>query len=176
MKRNLVSSVVSVLVATSLLIGVSAKGQGLSAEEQQFVKKAAAGGLAEVKLSELANDRASDAKVKDFATQMVTDHTQANNELKPIAESNKVPVPTKLQGDSEAAYKRLEKLSGAKFDMAYIKVMVSDHDKTVSAFEDASSKVKNPGLKAFIDKTLPVLRQHKDHIHEIATQTGKAVS
>jgi putative membrane protein len=176
MKRNLVPSVVSVLVAASLLIGVSAKGQGLSAEEQQFVKKAAAGGLAEVKLSELANDRASDAKVKDFAKQMVTDHTQANNELKPIAESNKVPVPTKLQGDSEAAYKRLEKLSGAKFDTAYIKIMVSDHDKTVSAFEDASSKVKNPALKAFIDKTLPVLRQHKDHIHEIATQTGKGVS
>ena len=30
-----------------LLIGASAKAEGLSAEEQQFVKKAAAGGLAE---------------------------------------------------------------------------------------------------------------------------------
>ena len=68
----------------------------------------------------------------------------------------------------------LEKLSGSKFDAAYIKVMVSDHDKTVSAFEDASSKVKNRDLKAFIDKTLPVLRQHKDHVHEIASQMGKA--
>ena len=174
MKRNLVPTVLLALVATSLLIGVGAQGQGLSAEEQQFVKKAAAGGLAEVKLSELAQDRASDAKVKDFAAQMVTDHTQANNELKPIAEANKVSVPTRLQGESEVAYKRLEKLSGSKFDAAYIKVMVSDHDKTVSAFEDASSKVKNPDLKAFIDKTLPVLRQHKDHIHEIASQTGKA--
>jgi putative membrane protein len=174
MKRNLVPTILSVLLATSLLIAVSAQGQGLSAEEQQFVKKAAAGGLAEVKLSELAQDRASDAKVKDFAAQMVTDHTQANNELKPIADSNKVPVPTKLQGDSEVTYKRLEKLSGSKFDAAYIKVMVSDHDKTVSAFEAASSKVKNPDLKAFVDKTLPVLRQHKDHIHEIASQSGKA--
>jgi hypothetical protein len=44
-------------------------------------------GLAEVKLSQLANDRASDMKVKDFARRMITDHTQANNELKPIAES-----------------------------------------------------------------------------------------
>jgi putative membrane protein len=173
MKRNLVPTVLSALVATSLLIGVSAQGQGLSAEERQFVKKAAAGGLAEVKLSELAQDRASDTKVKDFAAQMVTDHTQANNELKPIAEANKVPVPTKLQGESEVAYKRLEKLSGSKFDAAYITVMVSDHDKTVSAFEDASAKVKNPNLKGFVDKTLPVLRQHKDHIHEIA-QTDKA--
>ena len=170
MKANLVPSVVSILVATSFLIGASAKGQGLSAEEQQFVKKAAAGGLAEVKLSELAGDRASDAKVKAFAAQMVTDHTQANNELKPIADANKIPVPTKLQAESEVAYKHLEKLSGAKFDAAYVKVMVTDHDKTVSAFEDASSKVKNPDLKAFIDTTLPVLRQHKDHVHEIAAR------
>ena len=174
MKKNLVPTVLSVLVATSLLLGASAQGQGLSAEEQQFVRKAAAGGLAEVKLSELAGDRASNQKVKDFAAQMVTDHTQANNELKPIADSNKVAVPTKLKGESEAAYQRLEKLSGSKFDAAYVKIMVTDHDKTVTAFEDASSKVKNPDLKAFIDKTLPVLRQHKDHIHEIASQAGKA--
>jgi predicted outer membrane protein len=85
MKRNLipVALFVLVLVATNLLAGGSGKAQGLSAEEQQFVKKAAAGGLAEVKLSELADDRASDPKVKDFAKQMVIDHTQANNELKP---------------------------------------------------------------------------------------------
>ena len=176
MKIRPVPTIISVLIATSLVFSVTANGQGLSAQEQQFVKKAAAGGLAEVKLSELANDRASNPKVKDFAKQMVTDHTQANNKLKPIAESNKIPVPTRLQVESEAAYKRLEKLSGAKFDAAYVKVMVSDHDKTVAAFEDASSKVKDPSLKAFIDKTLPVLRQHKEHIHAIEQEmgTGKA--
>jgi putative membrane protein len=176
MKRNLIPLAFSVLVATSLLAGVSGKAQSLSTEEQLFVKKAAAGGLAEVKLSELADDRASDPKVKDFAKQMVTDHTQANDELKPIAEAGKVPVPTKLQGAHEVAYKRLEKLSGAKFDVAYVQIMVTDHDKTVSAFEDASAKVKDPSLKAFIDKTLPVLRQHKEHIHEIekAGSQGKA--
>lgn len=105
---------------------------------------------------------------------MVTDHTQANNELKPIAESSKIPVPTKLQGEHEVAYKRLEKLSGAKFDAAYVHIMVSDHDKTVSAFEEASPKVKDSSLKAFVDKTLPVLRQHKQHIHEIENTVSKA--
>src|ERR1700730_5609299 len=114
MKIHPVPTIISVLIATSVVFSVTANGQGLSAQDQQFVNKAAAGGLAEVKLSELAGSRASDPKVKDFAKQMVTDHTQANNELKPLAESNHVPVPTKLQGDSETEYKHLEKLSGAK--------------------------------------------------------------
>jgi hypothetical protein len=87
MIKNGFLTVVSVLLVTSLTICISAKAQGLSPEEQAFVKHAAMGGLAEVKLSQLANDRASDMKVKDFARRMITDHTQANNELKPIAES-----------------------------------------------------------------------------------------
>jgi hypothetical protein len=51
MQRNFVPTVVIAFFITNLLIGVSANGQGFSAEEEQFVKMAAAGGLAEVKLS-----------------------------------------------------------------------------------------------------------------------------
>ena len=87
---------------------------------------------------------------------MVKDHTQANNELKPIADLNKIPWPSRLEGESEATYNRLAKLSGAKFDAEYVEVMVKDHDKTMSAFEEASTKVKDPSLRTFIDKTLPV--------------------
>ena len=168
MKRNLLP-IISSLVAVSLFVPlVNLKAAALSAEGQEFVKKAAAGGTAEVKLSELANSRASAANVKEFAKQMVVDHTKANDELKVIAESDKIAWPTKLEGESETAYKELSKLSGAKFDAEYVKVMVGDHDKTVRAFEEASAKVKNPALKSFIEKTLPVLRQHQQHIHAIA--------
>jgi hypothetical protein len=55
MKIILIPNALFILVATSLLVCVSARAEGLSAEEQAFVKKAAAGGLAEVKLSELVN-------------------------------------------------------------------------------------------------------------------------
>jgi predicted outer membrane protein len=97
MKRDLISTVVSALFVSCLTLPVSGKAQSLSGEEQQFVKKAAAGGLAEVKLSELAIDRAADGKVKDFARQMVTDHTEANNALRPIAASSKIPWPRKTR-------------------------------------------------------------------------------
>jgi putative membrane protein len=172
MKKNLVLLVTSIFITTSAAFCVGVQAESLSPEDQQFVKKAAAGGSAEVKLSELANDRGSDAKVKDFAKQMVTDHNKANEELKPIAEANKIPWPNRLEGESEIAYKQLAKLSGKKFDAEYIKVMVSDHDKTVRAFEEASSKVRNATLKAFIDKTLPVLRQHQEHIHALQQEAG----
>ena len=135
--------------------------------------EAASGGVAEVKLSELAKNRASDAKVKDFANQMITDHTQANDELKPIADSNKIAWPDRLEGDSETAYKQLTKVSGPNFDEEYIKVMVKDHDKTVRDFEDALHKVKDATIKNYINKILPVLRQHQQHAHELAKKDPK---
>jgi putative membrane protein len=158
------------LAAMNLPDTRAVEAQSLSGAEEHFVMEAASGGVAEVKLSELAKSRASDANVKDFANQMITDHTQANDELKPIADSNKIAWPDRLEGDSGTAYERLSKLSGPKFDEEYIQVMVKDHDKTVRDFEDASQKVKNATLKAYIDKTLPVLRQHQQHAHELAKE------
>jgi putative membrane protein len=73
----------------------------------------------------------------------------------------KLRILRRLQGESGIAYQRLANLSGKKFDAAYIKVMVSDHDKTVRAFEEASASVKDPRVKGFVDKTLPVLGQHQ---------------
>ncbi len=46
-----------------------------------FAVKAAQGNMAEIKMGELAAQKASNADVKAFGQQMVTDHTKANDEL-----------------------------------------------------------------------------------------------
>ena len=58
--------------------------------------------------------------------------------------------------------------SGAAFDKAYMEDMVKDHDKDVKEFQEASSKAKDPDLKAWIDKTLPTLQEHQKMAHDIA--------
>jgi putative membrane protein len=152
---------------------LTAEARSLSGEEEHFVMEAASGGVAEVKLSELAQNRASDAKVKDFANQMIIDHTQANDELKPIAEYNKIAWPDRLEGESDTAFKQLTKLSGSNFDEGYIKIMVKDHNKTVREFEDASHKIKDTTIKDYINRTLPILRQHQQHALELAKENQK---
>ncbi len=62
----------------------------------------------------------------------------------------------------------LSKKSGTDFDKAYVSMMVDDHKKDVGEFEDASKNLKDADLKAFVDKTLPVLKGHLDKITAIS--------
>jgi len=125
-----------------------------------FVTKAANGGLAEVKLGTLATQKAASADVKAFGQQMVDDHGKANDELKQLASSKGITLPTNIDAKEQAKYDRLSKLSGAEFDRAYMKEMVSDHRMDVSEFRRESQRGSDPDVKAWAAKTLPTLEHH----------------
>jgi len=161
--------------STALALATTVHAQGLSAPEKVFVEKAAKGNLAEVELGRLASQKASDSQVKAFGDQMVTDHSKANDDLKPIADGGGVQWPTKLTGESKLLQDRLSKLSGAAFDKAYVRAMAEDHQKDAKEYQMQSSKVKDAKLKAYVDQTLPIVQQHLSHIQQIQ-HSGRPVS
>jgi putative membrane protein len=159
----------AVLIALPFLVALvtSAYAQGLSPAEKAFVTKAANGNFAEVELGKLASQKSHNADVKAFGEQMVTDHSKANDNLKPIADSNGVQWPTKLTGESKTLYDKLSSLSGAAFDKTYIHAMVQGHEETAKLYETESGKVKDAQLKSYVNQTLPVVQQHLSHIQSI---------
>jgi putative membrane protein len=126
------------------------------------MEKAAQGGLAEVQLGKLAADKASAAEVKQFGQRMVDDHSKANDQLKQLATSKGVNLPTDLDRSTQREMDKLSKLSGADFDREYMKHMVSDHKKDVSEFKSESNRAKDADVKQFASATLPTLQQHLD--------------
>jgi putative membrane protein len=140
----------------------------LSSADQNFVKKAAEGGMAEVELGKLAKEKASSSEVKQFGERMVTDHSKANEELKSIASQKGVTLPTTLNAKDQATKDRLSKLSGEQFDRAYMNDMVKDHTKDVSEFKKESTTAKDPDIKSFASQTLPTLEDHLKEARQIA--------
>ena len=134
----------------------------LSAEDTDFVNKAAMGGLAEVQLGNIASQKAQNADVKAFAQRMVTDHSAANAELSQLATAKGITLPTEIAGEHKAAADHLNTESGAAFDKAYMTHMVEDHDKDVAEFEKASQSAQDADLKAWAAKTLPTLKAHQE--------------
>jgi putative membrane protein len=145
-------------VCAALLLGCSLGAWAQS--DTQFAKAAAAGGMAEVKLGQLAADKGSSDFVKQFGQKMVDDHSKANDKLKEVAQKDNITLPTDIMPKDQALYDRLSKLSGAAFDSAYIKAMTADHKKDVADFQKEASGGQNADVKSFASDTLPTIKMH----------------
>jgi putative membrane protein len=140
--------------------GEQAGMASLSSQDRDFLMDAAMGGLEEVELGRLAAQQGMSEAVKQFGQRMVDDHSKANTELMTLAQSKGITLPTTLDEKHQKDVTKLTAMSGAEFDRAYAKMMLSDHNKDVSEFEKQSMRGVDPDLKAFAAKTLPTLQEH----------------
>jgi putative membrane protein len=145
-----------------------------AANDSRFITEAAGGGMAEVKLGQLATEKAESADVKSFGQMMVDDHSKANSELQGLAGQKGVTLPSDLPAAEKATYDRLSKLSGAAFDHAYMADMVKDHEKDIAAFKSESTAGKDADVKSWAGKTLPTLEKHLQRAREVAAKTHPA--
>ena len=135
--------------------------------DSEFMTKAASGGMLEVELGKVVAQRATTAEAKQFAQQMVTDHTKANTELKALAAKKNIKLPASLGDDQKKVYDEVLAEKGVKLDQKYISEMVDDHEEDVKEFQEASTKAGDPEVKALAAKTLPMLQMHLTMIKKI---------
>lgn len=148
--------------ATDQQVTTNQQSAALNPDDRSFLETAAVGGKAEVELARLAQQKAQNEQVKQFAQRLQQDHSQANTELLSMSEKMSLTLPTQLDNQHKQHREHLSKLSGAKFDREYIKMMVDDHQKNVDDFQKQSGNAINSDVKNFASKTLPVLQQHLD--------------
>jgi putative membrane protein len=138
----------------------SATGGNVASADRTFIQKAAIGGMTEVEAGKLAQQKGSSQAVKDYGSRLVTDHTKANEELSKLATAKGVTPPGTLDSSHKNEVDKLSKKSGADFDKAFLKQMVSDHKSTISLFEKEAKSGKDGELQQFASATLPTLQEH----------------
>ena len=139
----------------------------VSEEDAKWAVEAANGGMTEVELGKLAQQKATSDRVKNFGAMMVSDHGKAGDKLKQIAAAKSIVLPDKLSDKSQKDLDGLNKKTGNDFDKAYIKMMIDDHKKDVDKFKKGSKDLKDADLKNFASETLPVIQMHLDSINAI---------
>lgn len=134
----------------------------VSKGDQDFAVNAANAGMTEVQAGQLAQTQGVAKDVKAYGAMMVKDHTAAADKLKTLAAQKNITLPTSVSTDMQKNLDDLKAKSGKDFDKAYIDMMVSDHKKVISAFEDESKNGSDADVRAFADSTLHTLRHHLD--------------
>jgi putative membrane protein len=135
--------------------------------EEDFAKDAAAGGMMEVQLGNIAEKNAGSQAVKDFGRMMVDDHSRLNDQLKDLAAKKNVTLPTTVKDSQQKDIDKLSKETGSNFDKDYVSMMIDDHKKDISEFKKAGDKMTDPDFKDFVIKALPTLQKHLDAIEAI---------
>ncbi|HEX7815051.1 DUF4142 domain-containing protein [Dyella sp.] len=146
--------------------GTSTKSGG----DAMFVRKASEAGAAEVALGKLGQAQGKSDQVKQFAAQMVKDHTAANDELSTIASEKSLAMASDPSTKDTAFAKKLATKQGAAFDTAFSRKMLADHKKAVALFQQEADSGKDSDLKAFAAKTLPTLKHHLDMAQALGSE------
>jgi putative membrane protein len=137
-------------------------------DASDFAVAAANGGMMEVELGKVAENKAVSHRVKDFGAMMVTDHTAADDQLKGIAASLNITLPDSVSDDTRKEMDKLKMKKGKDFDKAYVNMMLDDHKKDIAEFKKCADNCSDSTIKAFASNTLPTLEKHLDSIEVIA--------
>jgi len=132
----------------------------VSKDDATFVVNTANANMTEIQLGQLAQQKGTMKDVKDYGAMMEKDHTAAGEKLKAIATQKNITLPATISNDMQKNVDDLQKKTGKDFDKAYISMMVDDHKKVISQFEDESKKGSDADIRAFADSTLHTLRHH----------------
>ena len=149
------------------------KFAGKKQKDANFVYEVIETNYNEIKLAELGSQKSRTPALKQIAETLQADHTSSLNELKTLAQAKAISVPVE---ETEASRRKMEDLaaeSDEKFDRAWCEQMMELHDKTIEKFEKRLEDSEDAELKAFINKTLPVLKKHHEQLAAFSENVRK---
>jgi len=167
MMRTLPLALLLIALAAPAALAQEA-AQRTAVDDALFAAAAADSGLAEVSLSQLGLQKATDAELKKFSQRMVEEHTRFNQELKSLASQKGIPVSPAVDVRARYCAQSLAGLMGEKFDQCYAKAQLTMHMEAVAAFEAEAERGQDRDLKAFAAKGLPHIKEHLMMIKPIA--------
>lgn len=124
-----------------------------------FMQKAIQGNLAEIKVGQLAQRKGASEGVRRFGAVLEQDHSTANSQAMTAASSMGVTPPAEPGAKEQAQYRHLASLSGTKFDKAFVKAEVKDHEKDIAEFKKEAKAGNNPAA-SYAQASLPTLQKH----------------
>lgn len=142
--------------------------QPVQKDASDFAVEAANGGMMEVELGKVAQDKAVSQRVRDFGAMMVKDHSAADDNLKQIASNLNITLPDSVSDDTRKDIDKLKMKKGKDFDKAYVDMMLDDHQKDIAKFRQCADNCSDSAIRSFAATTLPTLEKHLDSIQAIA--------
>ncbi|NDI98033.1 DUF4142 domain-containing protein [Flavobacterium sp. LaA7.5] len=129
-------------------------------DDSEYLVHAAEVDMKEIELGKMAQQKATNAGIKEYGKMMVEQHTKASEKTKDLAQSMNVTLPMAITEDGKEAWEDLNDETGMDFDKKYINMMVDGHEKTIKMMEEASEEAQSEKIRRWASDMLPTHREH----------------
>jgi len=168
-----------ITIAASSLVLLSGGAAAQAPSDAQIASIVVTANQVDIDAGKLAESKGSNAEVKAFGKQMVTDHSGVNKQavalvtkLKVAPEDNATSKSLKQGGVDNV--KNLEKLSGAAFDKAYVDHEVAYHEQVLDAIDKTLiPSAQNAELKGLLVSVRPAFLAHLEHAKMLQSTLAK---
>jgi len=165
----------SAILASAAIFGMSTAALAADAPtDPQIAHIAYTAGNLDIAAGKQALAKSHNKAVRDFAQEMVRDHTAVNDKALALVKKLKVtpadnPTSQGLTKAAEAERAKLAKMSGAAFDKEYVNNEVAYHKTVNGALEKVLiPSAKNGELKSLLETGLTLFREHQAHAEQVA--------
>ena len=179
-----VATAAALLLAAPLALAQSANnnasnmesnGQNnLGSADRTYLQQDARGSAFELQISQLASQKAQNSQVRQFSQTVVSQHSQANQQLQQVAQQNGMTLPTSLDRQDQRKMSRLRRMSGSRFDQAYLKDMVQANQQDMRQQKQELDTTQNQQIRQVVQQESQLDQQHVQAAEALRnTVTGK---
>ena len=179
--RPHLTTIAAVLFATALHPSIM-KAQGTAAPtDPQIVGIVETADDIDINYAKLALSKARDKQVRDFAQQMITDHSAVQKSVINVASKLNVtpadsPTSDSLKAKAQQTLEKLRGLKGKVFEKSYVDNEVSYHEAVINATKTVLvPSAQNAELKSALQGAEPLFEGHLAHAERVqsAIEGGK---
>ena len=157
-------------------MGGAAGGAMAAMDDNAIIGMISGANGAEIAAGQIASEKAQNADVRQYATDMVTEHQRLQGQVDSLVSAmnmSQAPVPDSLARHLEQARTQLTgQAAGAEFDRMYMQMQVTDHESTLNGLRAAQSAAQNAQLRTVIDGAIPAVEGHLERARTIVSGLG----
>ncbi len=165
------------LTSAMLLLATGiATAQDNKPTDPQIAHIAYTAGQIDIEAGKLALKKSKNKQVRDFAQDMVRDHTAVNDKALALVKKLNVtpednPTSKALLDQAKKEHAQLSKLNGKAFDKAYATNEVAYHKTVNGALETTLiPSASNSELKDLLGTGLKIFQGHEQHAEHLAAE------
>jgi putative membrane protein len=158
----------------ALLVSAVAQASSLSRNDREFMNSVATMDMTGAHAGEMAQARAKNAEVKDFAKMLAKDDSESFGHLAELAAKTGVTIPRGINAARIPALQGLTNLNGAQFDRQFTKGQIAAGQHALAVFKHEAKYGQNDDLKSYANRMIPIADNDLKRAQQIWSDANKS--